>query len=547
MTSRRLALVALVPVLLLGGYLRVANLGAREYSSDELDHYFAARGLAASGEPVLPSGEPYTRGLDITRLTGLAIREIGDSERSARLPAAGLGVVSLFLFAAVAWMMAGPWPAVWATLLLSIYPEAVVQSRQVRFYGYQLDFSLLAMLACWMVVRVSATSISPRAPLRKYAWAAFAGVMFLCAARVQLTSLSVGAAALAVIALAAIVDVRALGMAAMRRSVSLHCLALALVIGAAVVLARPELVDRLLHLARFVPSWDGGTPGHPLTYYRALSEVFPVVVALAPVVFLVVARRDFRLAIFLFLWFGVPLALHSFVLAWKIERYVLGAIPALLLATGIAIDAGLLPLHRAVRYAVARRRPRGRLAPALASATVVGCVMFALLATPALHRSRRAASGAGDVPPTSWRLVAERIRMVPGSDTIPLGSSEALSSLHYWGRLDFTVRVGALERPRGDKFVQLMEGAPDWYAGVPVLTTPRAIFDRFGARPVLIGVDASRWNQGVDRTLVGELQRHGLELCQGECGTMRLFLWTPGGAQASMPLATRPPKPGSSS
>jgi len=233
---------------------------------------------------------------------------------------------------------------------------------------------------------------------------------------------------------------------------------------------------------------------------------------------------------FLLAWFAIPVLLHSLVFTWKSERYILLAVPALLLAAGIAAIAGLGALNRWIRSRLNRLTPAW--AHGIAAVTVATVAAVAAATTPAFNISRR-------IPSTrvsnGWDESNRIIRADPNLAGLPLGSAMPLETLYYWGRLDFVVQKALLEswtRDPADRedarpYHLNPVGSPDLYAGRPTLTTPEAIEQAFSDRgAVLIGIQQKYWDyNNVEQSLKTTLERDATELCHDRCGTLRLYYW----------------------
>lgn len=531
--TRLAAILLIAAAVALGAALRIVNLGEPELVNDELIHYFTAKSLQGGEGFVLPSGETYSRGTDITRLVAVSTSVVEDPELGARLPSLVFGLANMLLLAFVAWRIAGPWAAVLAVALLAVYPTAVYQSRLTRFYTYQLNFGLIALLGTWIVVQFAgrAHELGRDQLRRQWMWAAMAGLGFLLALRVQVTTFSVMAGAAIAIALAALWDLREGGVRSWRRSVPFQLSVGGLVVAAAVLVAAPGYVRQLTSTATGVPEWAGGAPGNTLAYYYALSESFPAIVALIPAIFLVLLLTNFRQAIFLGIWFGVPLLLHSFLFGFKNERYILLAIPALFIATGAVVAA----LSSWLRIRLEKLVPGLPYVHFTVASIIVAIWTFALVTTPAFSESRRMADGRYYEQLPDWKRAAELIEVELSARPLLIGSSDASASLFYWPRIDFSISTSALTRPsrRAAAARNLPAkgiGSPEFYVGVPMLPTPDAIRTlATNGDDVLIAVDDVRIRFGnVDAALVRVLESEGTELCAGSCGPLRLFRWAPG-------------------
>lgn len=519
--GRAWAICAFALAVLLGGALRLAELGEPHFVGDELDHYYAATALARGEGPTLPSGIEYGRGIELTRMVRVTTSLIDDPELAARLPSAAFGTLAVVLIGLIGWRLGGPWTGVWAALLLAIYPEAVVQSRQTRFYTLQLCLGLVALYAGFRATDPAA----PREGARKAIWAGVAVLAFLAALRVQLTTFSVIAAWGLWVLVCAAVELGRSGWRAAPRSVPVVLAALGGAAAFGVLLFAGGWVGSLTRVAGHVPAW-AGDGGDVRVYYWALSTSFPILLGLAPVSYVAVAVRARWLALYLFLWFAVPVAIHSLLLPWKAERYVLLAIPALLLASAIAAGTGASALRR--RLAAALERPEapdraGGRARAASAALVTLIALFAIATSRAFNESRRLP---GPHEPKDWTRAFELVR-AHGAGMAPIGASQPLTALFYGGRVDFVVGVDFLELPGTDSLRE--EGAPDWYAGLPVLTRPGSIRARFSeADTVALVIERSRWEHGnIAPELRAVLPEEATEVCRDRCGALYLFLWSP--------------------
>jgi hypothetical protein len=525
-----LPMLLLIAVIAGGSYLRLAQLGEGALIPDELTMYFAAESLQRGEGPLLPSESEYRRGIDVTRLVALSTGLLGSTPTAFRLPSALFGSLALVLFAAMLWSVAGAWAAVWGTLLLAICPESILQSRQLRFYTYQQVFGLVALYGGWRVLARAGDpfALDRSARLRQLAWGCLAVLSLLMVVRVQIAALSILLGWGVCLAVGTMADLRTGGLRAWRTSAPAQFLVLVSLGFLLKAVLEPAWVKALLVNSQQVPFWARLAGSHPLGYYYWLSESFPLVVSLAPVIFLAVALRNLRLSVYLALWFGVPLLLHSFVFPWWGVRFVLLALPALYLAAGIAAAAAAGQLYRGVRNVLERRSGSARLGHRTALAAVAVAALAALATTPAFSSARKTLQ---TIPPSGWEAFTGILHSRPDLAEVPLGHSVNLDPLYYLQRLDFSVARSKLEytvaRPDGIGFMPALmpQGTLDLYTGRPVLTTPEAIRSRFAdAGSVLIGVDLGfEWElePSLLRTLEGEAQ----ELCQGRCEKMRLYHW----------------------
>ncbi len=532
----RFAAFVLVSVAVLAGaWLRLSNLATEPLRADELNHYYAAESLRATGTPLLPSGEWYGRALDYTRLVSLALEWTAVPEIATRVPSALFGSLALLILAVGAWRLAGAWPAFWTTALMAFAPALLEQSRNGRMYTMQLAFGLVAMLAGWVIVREAGRPRRPdaRGVARKWAWAAAALLAWTFCLRLQVTSLSVAAAWVTAMTTAAFFDVRRWRAQALLTSVPLQLVLLSALAAAGIVLMQPDILHSLANRAGEVPYWARAIGSERLSYARVVLGTVPPLSWVAPIAIAAVVLRRRSLGAYLLAWLAVPLLLHT-LLPWKATRFVLLALPALLLLLGCAIAMAIGVVRDAVRKATRRYGGFAREAVAHAAAGALGVAL--LLANPALVLAAWQVSAHR---PAEWRTSEAVLRAALAEDPVPIGHANSLPALHYWGRLDFTVNEGLRERwlsesdrarrgmPEGAGYAILPMGAADLYTGAPVLSTPEAIRTHFAAAGgVIIGIDPDRAVlEGVRGELLDVLEAEAVELCHGSCGRMRLYRW----------------------
>ena len=537
-TTGRIPLLLIAMILAWGCYLRFANLGLNTLASDEMNHYYVGESLRQTGKALLPSGGRYDRGLEYSTLVARALPRFSQMEVAVRFPSAVIGSLCLFLFAVIAWQATGPWPSVFATLLLAIYPEVVRLSRFGRFYTLQLLAGLIAFYAAWRLLRspLAADGFSRRRLLRDWGWAVLMLIGLGYATSIQPTTMSVAAGLALYLAIVGIRDLRLHGASAWRWSVAWQLTAGGMIILLVLLFVRFEWIKEAWQVARTVPMWarlssEGGA-GPITAYYRKLSDSFPLIVSLSPLIFLVAILRNRRLGWLLLSWFAVPILLHSLVFPWKAERYVLLAIPALFLATGIAAAAGAAALYDYLSSRLDEWPAVARSRYGIALAATTAIAVSAVITSPAFNASRRLTN---TVLSAGWDESVALIEKEPTLASLPIGSAQPLVALYYWGRLDFTVQRALLESWRRDTtssdsdhpYLMKRIGSPDAYAGRPTLTTAQAIRDRFADRgSVLIGIDQKYLtHDNIDPSL-REALNGARELCQNRCGSMKLYHWT---------------------
>src|SRR6185436_6378061 len=140
---------ALVVVVAVGGYLRLAHLGALGFRWDEDLSGLAVRAILEKGVPELPSGMIYLRGGLFSHLMAASASLFGFSEFALRLPAALFGIaliVAAYLFAAA---LFGRVVGLVTAALLAVSFWDIDLSRYARFYTAFSLFYVVTLYAIW--------------------------------------------------------------------------------------------------------------------------------------------------------------------------------------------------------------------------------------------------------------------------------------------------------------------------------------------------------------------------------------------------------------
>src|SRR5688572_1115877 len=136
-------------IVAVGGYLRLAHLGALGFRWDEDLSGLAVRAILEKGVPELPSGMIYLRGGLFSHLMAASASLFGFSEFALRLPAALFGIaliVAAYLFGAA---LFGRVVGLVTAALLAVSFWDIDLSRYARFYSAFSVFYVLTLYAIW--------------------------------------------------------------------------------------------------------------------------------------------------------------------------------------------------------------------------------------------------------------------------------------------------------------------------------------------------------------------------------------------------------------
>ena len=121
------------------------NLAYEPYWQDELTSYFAAKGILATGLPVLPSGFLYPKGELYSYLLALSMAIFGEQGGNLRLVSVAAYLISLPLLYRVGAYFFERKIALLATAMLAFSPFALQWGRAVRMYELAQLFTIVVV------------------------------------------------------------------------------------------------------------------------------------------------------------------------------------------------------------------------------------------------------------------------------------------------------------------------------------------------------------------------------------------------------------------
>jgi len=134
-------------LVMIGFYLRYANLDNLSFWVDELTTTYAAIGILEHGTPVNPSGMPYTRSILNTNLIALSFKIFGISEFSARIVSVIFGTLTIPLVYLMGAKVANKRVGLLAAVLITFSVWEIVWAREARMYAqFQFFYLLTAYL-----------------------------------------------------------------------------------------------------------------------------------------------------------------------------------------------------------------------------------------------------------------------------------------------------------------------------------------------------------------------------------------------------------------
>ncbi|MCG3197225.1 MAG: hypothetical protein GHCLOJNM_01710 [bacterium] len=150
--DRRYWLWDMLLLLALAGLLRLHGLGALSFYYDEAENALVARTYLQTGHFELPSGKSEPNGLLYKWLTAEMFRFFGESEWSARVPAALFGILTTLWIYLWSSHWFGSWTGRAAGFLFAVWPWTVTWGRIGRFYGLQQFLFVLMVVSAWKIL-----------------------------------------------------------------------------------------------------------------------------------------------------------------------------------------------------------------------------------------------------------------------------------------------------------------------------------------------------------------------------------------------------------
>jgi hypothetical protein len=427
---------------------------------DELYNILAAQSLVADGTLEIGQGVPYTRGLLHTHIVAAMFRAFGPGLEAARVPGIifGTAIVGiLFLWVRRASGRLEGWIA---ALLLALYPAAIALSQVGRFYPAQVLLFWIGTIAVYRGVLEDRPAIG---------WTVVAGAAFAGALHLQPVS-AVGIVGV-VLAVAILRGRQATRWAAARRVsrwVALPAGVAAIGLGFVVL----RMARRAARMFQHADLWAYEHRSDLLFYHDRFLEQYGMLWLLLPVLLVAAIRKRPGPAVLAAAIFLLAFTFHSLA-AWKNERYLHYATPALFAIIGIGAGA----LVRGARAAVlsaslgVRSRPR-RLAFGAGSFAIV----VLILATGGAMRTSfdMATRVAPDRPPpyarSDWDAALAYLASAAERSDVVIASAD-LKALYYLGRLDFDISADHLFD--GTRF--LPDFTPQSATGTPVIRSTEAV------------------------------------------------------------------------
>jgi len=134
--TRSATFVALAAIVALGAILRFWGLGDVGLHGDEETMAMPTMHIVKDGQPLLPSGMFYPRGIAQLYMMAEAVKAFGESEWAFRLPSALCGILLIVLaFYAGRRFLTPTWNLAF-TAAVALLPEFIVDAQTARMYGF---------------------------------------------------------------------------------------------------------------------------------------------------------------------------------------------------------------------------------------------------------------------------------------------------------------------------------------------------------------------------------------------------------------------------
>ncbi|MEJ0038416.1 MAG: glycosyltransferase family 39 protein [Gammaproteobacteria bacterium] len=145
--TRALTFIVLSAIVIVGAVLRFWGLGAIGLHGDEETMAMPTMHIVQDGQPLLPSGMFYPRGIAQLYMMAGAVKAFGESEWAFRLPSALCGILLVVLaFYAGRRFLTPTWNLAF-TAAVALLPEFIVDAQTARMYGF-----LVACVTGYMIL-----------------------------------------------------------------------------------------------------------------------------------------------------------------------------------------------------------------------------------------------------------------------------------------------------------------------------------------------------------------------------------------------------------
>jgi hypothetical protein len=418
-----------------GFWVRTANLSQPSFDIDEYLHVFSAQALNATGSPLLPSDQAYTRALPYTWIVAQGFRWFGVSELTARLPRVLIDLLGL----AMVYLIARTWfdrsTALLAVGILAFAPWWIMDAKNCRMYTLFHCAYLTSAWASWRALE------GP--PGRRWMWVGIA---------VAAAGLALSVHALAATLVVAI-GLFILGQALFTREKRYVALTI-LGVFAVSIAAGTRLVNLgdVWERVNYAPAWAQGTRYDWGYYLRQWWDMYPFFLLFYPLTMVRLWRRQRTVAWFLVCIGVVAFGLHSFLFDWKRLRYALYLLPWLVLP----VAAGAVVWFRAL------------LSKRAAWSIGVAIIVAVMAVHPWLWQ---AGTVAERFPAPPWRANYAKLQAQLQPNDAVL-TSMPLATLYYLGHPATYVMNNVHIKDAIESSVRASDGfRVDGYAGLPMVTT----------------------------------------------------------------------------
>jgi hypothetical protein len=481
---------------------------------DELLHLLSARGVVATGEPIIDSGV-YTRAELFTRVVALALETWGDDPVAARLPALASATALVALIGGWCCYRAGWLAGTVSAALLAAAPLTLSLSVFARFY------TMHALLVVGVLIAVFEMLAGDRSMRARVVYAAIALLLLPLAYHLQVTTaVAIGAGTLGALSLAGVDHYDRVLPFVSRRPL----FAAAAAVGAIAVSLLAVSQLGLLELLGDTPLWAQDAAGRVTYYNTYLANEFPLFWPLLPLAVLAAAKANARLTLFCIVVAAAVLVVHS-IAAQKAARYVYYALPFVCVLWGCAFRQLVGLLGAALQAAV--KLPAG---PALTAALVLAAFTVAN----SQEGQRTVKLVLGRPPPESvlglsfepdWSIASEALSSPAAlADRVIVSSS--VKGLFSLGRYDYELNASVVRET--DSMSEFGRDVRTGRQAIGTAESVKRVLDEPGLTLVVIEDEKLDNDAGAPTSAV--------DVIRARCSAIplppesRLFAWRCGGA-----------------